>query len=169
MTLGHLGLAVVVVGAAVTSYYSVERDVRMALNEPLNVGPYQFELLRLRDYQGPNYTSTQGIIRVSNPAEGFETLVRPAKRMYTVQQMPMTEVALMPGLVQEIYVAMGEPLDDGSWAVRVHYKPFVRWLWLGSLIMALGGFIAIMDPRYRTERVRRVVDARAGDADVARV
>ncbi len=77
--------------------------------------------------------------------------------MYTVQQMPMTEVAIDPSLTRELYVALGEPLNNTSWAVRIHYKPFVRWIWLGALFMACGGLLAISDPRYRlARRARRV-------------
>jgi cytochrome c-type biogenesis protein CcmF len=100
-----------------------------------------------------------------------ETLLEPEKRLYTVQQMPMTEVAIYPGLIRELYLALGEPLSDDAWAVRIYYKPFVRWIWLGAVLMALGGFIAVSDPRYRMARRRRVGDSKAatlGEADVVK-
>jgi cytochrome c-type biogenesis protein CcmF len=155
MVLAHLGLAVCVTGVAVTSVYSVERDVRMALDQTVTVGPYGFRLIKLRDFDGPNYRATEARIEVLDGNGEVVTLLTPEKRLYTVQQMPMTEVAIKTSMTRELYVALGEALPDDSWAVRVYYKPFVRWIWLGALIMALGGFLAISDPRYRTARERR--------------
>jgi cytochrome c-type biogenesis protein CcmF len=149
MVLAHLGLAVCVTGVAVTSAYSVERDVRMALDETTAVGPYSFRLVKLRNFDGPNYRATEARIEVLDDDGRIVTLLAPEKRLYTVQQMPMTEVAIKTSMTRELYVALGEPLPDNSWAVRVYYKPFVRWIWLGALIMALGGSLAISDRRYR--------------------
>ena len=73
----------------------------------------------------------------------------PEKRLYISTGMPMTQVALRPGLFRDLYVAMGEDLGDGTWAMRVQYKPFVRWMWLGGLLMAFGGVLAVYDKRYR--------------------
>ncbi len=99
----------------------------------------------------------------------LETVLQPEKRLYTVPQMPMTEVAIYPGLFRELYLALGEPLPDGGWAVRIHYKPFVRWIWLGAVLMALGGLTAISDPRYRFARRRHpaLPAAALGETDVA--
>jgi len=164
MLLAHLGMAITVTGVAITSAYNVERDVRMTLNETITVGPYQFHLTELHNFDGPNYRATRATVEVLDES-GVISVLQPEKRLYTVQQMPMTEVAIDPGLTQDLYIALGEPLEDGSsWAVRIHYKPFVRWLWLGALVMALGGVIAISDPRYRL--VRRVRQA-SGDEHAA--
>jgi cytochrome c-type biogenesis protein CcmF len=167
MVLAHLSLAVCVTGVALTSAYSVERDVRMRVNEAIQIGPYGFRLASLRDVAGPNYQATRATIDVLDEDGEVDTILMPEKRLYTVQQMPMTEVAIEPGLTRDLYLALGEPLDDGSWAVRIHYKPFVRWLWLGALLMALGGFLAIADPRYRLARRRAAMPRAAGDADAA--
>ena len=164
MLLAHMGLAITVTGVAITSAYNVERDVRMTLNETIEVGPYQFHLTRLQNIDGPNYRATRATIEVLDNND-VVSILQPEKRFYVVQQMPMTEVAIDPGLTQDLYIALGEPLEnERSWAVRIHYKPFVRWLWLGALVMALGGVLAISDPRYRL--VRRVRQVR-GNAHVA--
>ncbi len=149
MLWAHLGLIVCVIGVAITSIYSVERDVRLALNETITVGNYQFQLAELRDVEGPNYLATQAKIVVLNPDNSIEAVLWPEKRFYTVQQMPMTEAAIQPGFTRDLYIALGESLGNNSWAVRIHYKPFVRWIWLGALIMAWGGLLALSDRRYR--------------------
>ncbi|HXH02387.1 MAG TPA: heme lyase CcmF/NrfE family subunit [Candidatus Competibacteraceae bacterium] len=167
MLLAHLGLAVTVTGVALTSHYSVERDVRLILEQSVQIGPYRFRLDALENADGPNYTATRARIEVRDGADRIVRLMTPEKRLYTVQQMPMTEVALAPGLLRDLYVALGEPLDQRSWAVRIYYKPFVRWLWLGALLMAAGGLLALLDPRYRLAR-RRATVAAGGSANVAR-
>ncbi|MDX1607202.1 MAG: heme lyase CcmF/NrfE family subunit, partial [Candidatus Competibacterales bacterium] len=165
MLIAHLGFAMVVTGVAVTSTYSVERDVRLAVGERIAVGPYYFELQRLAEIDGPNYDATRATVAVSRGAEAEPVrMMYPEKRLYRARQMPMTEVALSPGLFQDLYLALGEPLGDGSWAVRIYYKPLVRWLWLGALVMAIGGALALSDGRYRLlRRQRRSVIAEGSD------
>ena len=165
MLLAHLGLAVCVIGVAITSAYSVERDVRLRVGEAVNIGPYEFQLNSLRDKRGPNYIATRARVEVRTQSGDVETVLEPEKRIYTVQRMPMTEVAIQPGLTRDLYLALGEPLADGSWAVRIYYKPLVRWIWLGAVLMALGGLLAIADPRYRL--ARRQAATVPGGADVA--
>ena len=170
MLLAHLGVAVCVTGVALTSAYSVERDVRLRVGETVAIGPYDFRLLSLRDVEGPNYRATQARVEVLSKDGREVAIMEPEKRLYSVQQMPMTEVAIQPGLIRDLYLALGEPLSDGAWAVRVYYKPFVRWIWLGALCMALGGVLAISDPRYRMARQQRAMREAAvlsGGADVA--
>jgi cytochrome c-type biogenesis protein CcmF len=174
MVLAHLGVAVCVTGVAVTSAYSVERDVRMQIDETVTVGPYGFRLHSLRDFDGPNYRATRATIDVLEEDGQVAAVLSPEKRLYMVQQMPMTEVAIKPSLTRELYIALGERLPDGGWAVRVYYKPFVRWIWLGAIIMAMGGLFAVSDPRYRLARKQqraapKSASAKTGDADVAPV
>ncbi|MEE4378649.1 MAG: heme lyase CcmF/NrfE family subunit [Candidatus Competibacteraceae bacterium] len=168
MIFAHIGLAVCVTGVTITSVYSVERDVRMELNDTVQLGPYGFRLANLRDVDGPNYQATQAKIEVLDSGGHLETVLAPEKRLYTVQQMPMTEVAIRPGLTRDLYLALGEPLSEGVWAVRIHYKPFVRWIWLGAVLMAIGGFLAVSDPRYRLSRRRSTRPAKAETAHVAK-
>ncbi|NJN45880.1 MAG: heme lyase CcmF/NrfE family subunit [Candidatus Competibacteraceae bacterium] len=168
MVFAHVGLAVCVTGVTITSVYSVERDVRMELGDTVQLGPYGFRLSSLRDVDGPNYQATQAKIEVLDSDGQLETVLAPEKRLYTVQQMPMTEVAIRPGLTRDLYLALGEPLSEGVWAVRIHYKPFVRWIWLGAIFMAIGGFLAVSDPRYRLSRRRSTSPAAAETAHVAK-
>lgn len=161
MVLGHVGIAVTIIGVAVVSNYATERTVRMAPGTELDVAGYQFTLTELKSRRGANFMADTAVIQVRNIESGHGFIMRPEKRFYLATGMPMTQVALRPGLFRDLYVAMGEDLEDGSWAMRIQYKPFVRWLWLGGLLMALGGILAIVDKRYRRTRT-------ADRADVAR-
>ncbi|HEB99560.1 MAG TPA: hypothetical protein ENJ05_08640, partial [Thiotrichales bacterium] len=95
-----------------------------------------------------------GVMRVLRDGKEVAVL-HPEKRIYRVQTMPMTEAAIDAGLLRDLYVALGEPLEGGAWAVRIYYKPFIRWIWLGALAMALGGTLAAADRRYRLKRRTR--------------
>ncbi|WP_426417040.1 heme lyase CcmF/NrfE family subunit [Aestuariirhabdus sp. LZHN29] len=148
MVLGHLGLAAAIVGAVLTSHYTVERDLRMEPGDTHEVAGYTFKFMGARHLIGPNYEGDEGVFEVYRGDSLYRTMT-PEKRIYTVSQMPMTEAAIDPGLNRDLYLAMGEELGDGAWAVRIQYKAFVRWIWLGGLLMALGGLIAACDRRYR--------------------
>ncbi|MFG6667252.1 heme lyase CcmF/NrfE family subunit [Halomonas sp. HNIBRBA4712] len=154
MVLGHVGLAVTIVGVTVVSNYNVERNVRMAPNTTVEVAGYQFTMRELTSRRGPNFLADTSIVEVRKGDDGRAFVMRPEKRLYIATGMPMTQVALRPGLFRDLYVAMGEDLDDGSYAMRVQYKPFVRWLWLGALLMALGAVLAVIDRRYRRAPAR---------------
>ncbi len=149
MVLGHLGLAVTIVGVTVVSHYAVERNVRMAVGDSAEVAGYTFTMTDLGSRRGPNYVADAARIEVRRGDDAASFVMTPEKRVYLARGMPMTDVALRPGLLRDLYVAMGEDLGDGSWALRIQYKPFVRWLWLGALLMALGGVLAVIDRRYR--------------------
>ncbi|WP_348814820.1 heme lyase CcmF/NrfE family subunit [Halomonas sp. H10-59] len=149
MVLGHLGLAVTIIGVALVSNYSVERNVRMNVGDRVEVNGIGFHMTALDERRGPNYVSDAATIEVTREGASASFEMYPEKRLYIARGMPMTQVALRPGLFHDLYVAMGEELDDGSWALRVQIKPFVRWLWLGALLMAAGGIIAVADRRYR--------------------
>jgi cytochrome c-type biogenesis protein CcmF len=149
MTLAHLGIAVFVVGITLTSVYSVEKDIRLAPNESVELSGYQFKFHGVKETEGPNYIAQQGLVTVSHNGEDIATL-EPQKRVYRVQKMPMTEAAIDAGLVKDLFVAIGEPLgSDGAWSLRIYYKAFIRWIWLGGVLMALGGLCAVCDKRYR--------------------
>jgi len=149
MSLAHIGLGVFVIGVTFTSTYSIEKDLRMAPGDTYAIGDYTFRFDGINQHRGPNYLSDTGSITVLR-GDRLETVLNPEKRIYLVQQMPMTEAAIDAGLTRDLYVALGEPLDDGgSWAVRLYLKPYVRWIWLGALIMAFGGLLSASDKRYR--------------------
>ncbi|HUH38755.1 MAG TPA: heme lyase CcmF/NrfE family subunit, partial [Spongiibacteraceae bacterium] len=155
MLIAHLGLAVCVVGIGITSNYSAERDVRMAPGDSQALAGYRFEFLGVRHHEGPNFISDQGVLKVYRDDRQIAELY-PEKRRYLSQRgQAMTEAAIDAGLFRDLYVALGEPLGDGAWAVRLHYKPFVRWIWLGALLMALGAGVAVCDKRYRRVRQTR--------------
>lgn len=149
MMLGHLGLAVTVIGIAMVQNYSIERDVRLAPGEYYQLEEYDFYFAGVRDKDGPNYDGYIADFEITKDGKYINTL-HAEKRFYTTAKSMMTEAAIDRGVTRDLYIAMGERLDDNkSWAVRVYYKPFVRWIWAGSLIMSIGGAIAISDRRYR--------------------
>ncbi|EOI3468750.1 heme lyase CcmF/NrfE family subunit [Cronobacter turicensis] len=153
MTLGHVGLAVTVIGIAFSQNYSVERDVRMTAGDSVDIHHYRFVFREVRDAQGPNWRGAVGIIDVLRDGKPEATL-RAEKRAYNSNRVVMTEAAIDGGLTRDLYAALGEALDDGSWAVRLYYKPFVRWIWYGGLLMALGGMLCMLDPRYRLKKAQ---------------
>jgi cytochrome c-type biogenesis protein CcmF len=152
MQLAHLGVAAFVVGVTMVKGYEVEKDVRMAVGDTVEVGGHQFRLLGIDKVQGPNYEAQRGRFELSRGGQVLRVL-EPEKRQYLMSAMPMTETAIDSGFTRDVYVSMGEPLEDGrSWAVRVYYKPFVDWIWGGCLLMALGAAFAAADRRYRLRR-----------------
>ncbi|MBX3319489.1 MAG: heme lyase CcmF/NrfE family subunit [Nitrospira sp.] len=148
MLLAHVGVAVFIVGVTMVKGYETESDVRMNVGETAVIGGYTFRFDGTEDVIGPNYTAARGTFHVSR--DGRETTVLyPEKRRYTAQNQVMTEAAIDPGLLRDLYVSLGEPLDGGAWSVRLYHKPFVDWIWGGCFVMALGGVLAISDRRYR--------------------
>ena len=158
MQLAHLGLAVCALGVILTSLGSFERDMRMAPGEAVELGGYRFVFEGAAHHEGPNFISDRGTVRIFD-GERQIAMLHPEKRLYTVQQSVMTEAGIDAGLTRDLFVALGEPLGQGAWAVRVHIKPFVRWIWLGALMMGFGGFLAAADKRYRMKVKTRVRDA----------
>lgn len=149
MTIAHLGIAVFVIGITFTSVYSIEKDVRMAPGDKLDMSGYIFEFHGVAVTEGPNYIAKQGSLTVSYKGEQIAKL-EPQKREYRVQKMPMTEAAIDAGLFRDLFVAIGEPLgNQGAWSLRVYYKSFIRWIWLGAIFMGVGGLVAASDKRYR--------------------
>ena len=154
MQFAHLGIAVFVIGVTMVGAYQEEKDVRMLAGETVSVGGYQIQLEGVRSVPGPNYNAMRGTFLLSKNGSNQTTLY-PEKRSYFSSSMPMTEAAIDAGLTRDIYVSLGEELEDKSWAVRVYYKPFVDWIWGGCLLMALGGIFAISDKRYRMKLKRQ--------------
>ncbi len=149
MLLGHIGIAIFIIGITLTSLYNQEKDLRMAPGDSYSVAGYQFVFNGVRDYKVDNYVATRGSFEVTSDDGKFQVVLEPEKRVYPVQQMPMTEAAIDAGLTRDLFIALGEPLgNDGSWTMRIHYKPFVSWIWLGAIFMALGGLFAASDRRY---------------------
>ncbi|OAI53751.1 cytochrome C biogenesis protein [Betaproteobacteria bacterium SCGC AG-212-J23] len=148
MVVAHIGVAVFVVGVTLVKGYDAEKDVKLRAGETVELNGYVFRLDDVIDVRGPNYLAARGHITVTREGKPVAKLA-PEKRVYTVQEMPMTEAAIDPGLTRDLYVSLGDSLGDGTWLVKVQVKPFVDWIWVGCLIMALGGFLAASDRRYR--------------------
>ena len=148
MIAAHFGVAVFLAGVLITEATSVERDLRFAPNETQSIAGLDFRFHGAKRVQGPNYLADQGTLEVRSGDRLVATL-HPQKRQYTGQQL-QSKSDIDPGLFRDLYVALGEPIgSDGAWSVRVYVKPFVRWIWLGGLLMMLGGFTAACDRRFR--------------------
>ena len=157
MLLAHVGVAVFVVGVTMVKSYEAEKDVRLAVGESVELGGYTFRFDALNDIKGPNYVAARGTFSVTQNGAPLTTMY-PEKRIYKVQKNPMTEAAINTGFTRDLYVSLGEPVGTGkvdAWVVRVQVKPFVDWIWGGCVLMALGGFLAVLDRRYRLASRRR--------------
>ena len=152
MVLAHLGVAMTVWGIAFSQNYSIERDVRMNVGDTVKIADYDFTFKGISDANGPNYIGGKAQIDIIRHGKSEATLFA-EKRLYTVSKMPMTEAAIDWGFTRDLYVALGEKLDNNAWALRLYYKPFIRWIWLGGLFMALGGLLCMFDRRYRFSKI----------------
>jgi cytochrome c-type biogenesis protein CcmF len=153
MILAHLGVAMFIVGVTMVSNFGMENDVRMSPGDVSEIAGYEFTFEGVERTPGPNYNAHRGKFQVSRNGEHLTTL-EPEKRTYFVKTRPMTEASIDWGFTRDLYVSLGESLGGGDWSLRLYYKPYVRWIWLGGLLMGLGGILAVTDRRYRTARVR---------------
>jgi cytochrome c-type biogenesis protein CcmF len=149
MHFGHFGIAVFVVGVTLVGGFQEEKDVRMEAGDVVTVGGHEFRFLGVKEVAGPNYDASRAEFEV-RAGDGKVSTLKPEKRRYFSSSMPMTNASIDAGFTRDVYVSLGEPLDDGrAWAVRVYFKPFVDWIWGGCVLMALGGVLAMSDRRYR--------------------
>jgi cytochrome c-type biogenesis protein CcmF len=147
--LAHIGLAITFTGITLVSIYNVEEDIRVEKGTSYKVNEYLFTFEGVTEVEGPNYTAYQGKVKITKDGE-LLTVLQPEKRIYRVQTMPMTEAGIDAGIFRDLFVALGEPLGDkGAWSLRIQYKPFIRWIWLGAIFMGIGGLFAAFDRRYR--------------------
>ncbi|MDD9893246.1 MAG: heme lyase NrfEFG subunit NrfE, partial [Gammaproteobacteria bacterium] len=151
MVIAHIGLAITALGIAVTSADSAHADSVIKRGEIMELGGYEFTFMNLTEEAGPNYDATRASIKVEYDNEHVAWLY-PEKRIYRVQTSPMTEAGIDAGFTRDVYVSLGEPVGNDSWSFRVQVKPLVRWIWLGTIFMALGGLLAVCDPRYRSKQ-----------------
>jgi cytochrome c-type biogenesis protein CcmF len=152
MVLAHLGFAACLIGIVATSQYSIERDLKMQPGDSEVLAGYRFEFLELAQVRGPNFVADEARFRVTRDGEHVASLA-PQKRRYLAGGSIMTEASIDPGLFRDLFVAMGEPVgNEGAWAIRLHYKPMVRWMWLGAIFMGVGGLATAFDRRYRRQR-----------------
>ena len=148
MTLAHLGVAMTVFGIAMSQNFSIEKDVRMREGDSVQILDYQFTFKGLKITDGANYQGGTADIAITKNGKPEATL-HAEKRFYNVSKMGMTEAAIDWGFSRDLYAALGEQLEDGSWGLRLYYKPFIRWIWFGGLFMAIGGLLCMLDKRYR--------------------
>jgi cytochrome c-type biogenesis protein CcmF len=151
---------VFVVGVTLVKSYESDQDAGMRPGDSVDLAGYRFRMDDVRNVRGPNYVAAQATITVTRDGKPV-TVMHPEKRVYTVQQMPMTEAAISPGLTRDLYVSLGDHLGGGAWLVKVQHKPFVDWIWGGCVIMALGGFLAASDRRYRFSQKNAFVETAA--------
>lgn len=147
MHLAHLGVAAFIVGVTMVTGYQSEQDVRMGIGDTVHAGGYEFKFNGVSNVDGPNYIAGRAEIIVSRNGAEIERMY-PEKRNYTATGNVMTETAIDTGLTRDLYISLGEPVNDGAWSVRVYYKPFVDWIWGGAVLMAMGGGLALSDRRY---------------------
>ncbi len=153
MVLAHFGVAVFIVGVTVVSGFSSENDVRMEPGDSAAVADYSVRLEQVEPIKGPNYKASRATLQLSRDGQPLRMLT-PERRVYNVSGNAMTEVAIDRGFGRDVYVALGDPVSATAWSVRLHHKPFVNWIWIGCVLMALGGLLAVMDRRYR-QKIRQ--------------
>ena len=152
--IAHIGMAMSIIGITVVSLYDTEKDVRLESGQSYDMTGYNFAFEGVKSYKGANYSASQATMTVTKDGKHITTM-HPEKRDYGRDAMPMTEAGIDAGFTRDLFVALGEPLGKDAWSFRIYHKPFVRWIWLGAILMGFGGFIAALDKRYR--RVRKIV------------
>ena len=163
MSIAHFGVGLFVIGVTIVTAFGVETDRALRPGETIEVAGYEFEMRELRNVQGPNFSAIEAEVEIRKGGD-FVATVRPQKRQYLVQQSPMTEAGIHAGLDKDLFVALGDQLGNGGWSVRIQYKPLIRFIWLGCLIMALGGIVAVSDRRYRVNVREKAPKAAAQEA-----
>ena len=148
MSVAHIGLGVFVLGVVFTSSFSDQKEIAVKIGDSVQLAGYSFLLDRVASIKGPNYQAVRAYVDVSEDDQ-LLTELTPEKRIYNVQRNPMTEASIDAGLFRDLYVALGEPVSDQEWGVRIYYRPFIQWIWIGTILMALGGILGATDKRYR--------------------
>jgi len=151
MTIAHIGVGLFTIGVTVTESYRIEKDISLKPGESISIKDYEFTFNSSRRVDGPNYDAIEGEVAITEGDKLIATL-HPQKRVYRVQRSPMTEAGIEAGWNRDLFVAMGEDLGQGSWSMRLQYKPMVRFIWLGALVMAIGGLVSVTDRRYRARK-----------------
>ena len=151
MVLGHVGIAFVIAGVTLTSAYSVERNVAMKPLDVVQLNEYEYRFEGVKNIRGPNYSGYAGVVSVLKNGS-LVTQLHAEKRQYDIGMQFMTEAAIDAGFTRDLYLALGEQLSDGGWSLRIYHKPYVRWMWLGGILISLAGFMILGDKRYRTGR-----------------
>ena len=148
MVTAHIGVAICIIGVGLTSAYSIQRDVRMLPGETISLANYQFEFVTIEPYEGPNYIADQATVLVTKKNSTI-ALLKPQKRRYFSSGQTMTEASIDSSIFRDLYIALGEPLQGDAWAIRIYIKPFVMWIWIGALFIAMGAVLASLDGRFK--------------------
>ena len=148
MSVAHVGMGVFIFGVVFTSAFSDQKEIAVKIGNSVDLAGYTFLLRGVGPDQGPNYQAMRAQVDVTKNDLPIVTL-QPEKRVYTVQRNPMTEASIDEGLFRDLYVALGEPVQQGEWGLRIYYRPFVQWIWIGAMLMAIGGILGATDKRYR--------------------
>ena len=163
MLCAHVGIAVCAIGVGLSTVYDVQKDVRMVPGDKQMVSGYEFRFDRLDAVQGPNYTASRGQISVFKDAK-LVSILHPEKRNYSARNQVMTEADIDARLSRDIYVSLGEPLKGDAWAIRLYVKPFVRCIWLGGILIGLGGLLTVLDKRYRRRKKSAAAQSKSAAA-----
>jgi len=163
MSVAHFGMGLFVVGATIVTAFGVESDQALSPGQSIEVAGYTVEMESLDNVQGPNFSAIEAEIVIRKDGERV-AMVHPQKRQYLVQKSWMTEAGIDAGWNKDLFVALGDQLGNNAWSVRVQYKPMIRFIWLGALVMALGGLIAVSDRRYRSRAEARQPVGAAAEA-----
>ena len=153
MVLGHVGLAFVIAGVTLTSAYSVERDVSMKPGDKVALNEYQYRFDGVKSIRGANYSGHAGVVTVLKNDKQV-TVLHAEKRRYDIGMQFMTEAAVDAGFTRDLYLALGEQLSQGAWSLRIYHKPYVRWMWLGGILISIAGFLVLGDKRYRQKSTK---------------
>jgi cytochrome c-type biogenesis protein CcmF len=167
MQLAHVGVAVFIAGVTVVTSYQTEKDVKMNIGDTVSVGGYQFQLKNLEPVAGPNYQAVRADIEVAKGNAPPFAVMRPEKRQFTASQNVTSETAIDRSIFRDLYLALGDQVEDGAWTVRVYHKPLVNWIWGGALLMAVGGAFAVSDRRYALARKQMTQAAKPNVVKVA--
>ena len=155
MQAAHFGIAVMFVGVGLTSYFSSEKSVLLQPGQSTELDAYSFTFMQSTPVTGPNYIGDEAQIMVRRNDADIEVLY-PQRRVYLASGTPSTEMAIDAGFLRDLFVTLGEEKESGAWSMTIYVKPFVRWIWLGAILMAFGGTLAAGDKRYRRLRQRRI-------------
>jgi cytochrome c-type biogenesis protein CcmF len=147
MFLGHLGLAVSIIGISITPAYEIEKELSLRIGDIVPIAQYNVKFAEITSIDGPNYLGFKGAFTINDKERNMATIF-PQKLIYVAREQAMSETAILPGLFQDIYIALGQQLDDSTWSVRICYKPFVRWIWLGAILMACGALYGIWPKKF---------------------
>ena len=164
MAIAHFGVGMFAIGASGVESYKIEKDVALKPGGSFTISGYEFRFISASDVRGPNYDAVEALVEITAGGQRV-ALLKPQKRHFWVQQTDNSQAAISVNWSRDLFVAMGNSLGDGAWSMRIQYKPLVRYIWLGALVMAIGGFIAARDRRYRVKAVATSADSVAPPLD----